>query len=83
MGEQEPDTWQTMFVPRSGWPAEPSLPSETNKSNPLLHNSSDVGFQKPQRDKILECGETVKEEQWKVELQCFMKTDGICSSTAN
>lgn len=70
-----------MFVPRSGWQAEPSLLSETNKSNSLRHSSSDVGFQEPQLGRNLECEETVKEEQWQVELHCFTKTGGICSGT--
>jgi hypothetical protein len=72
-----------MFVPRSSWQAEPSRPSETNKSNSLRHGSSDVGFQEPQLDRTLEREETVKEEQWQVELHCFAKTGGICSGTSN
>ena len=68
-----------MFVPRSGWRAESSLPSETNKSNSLRHDSSEVGFQEPQQDRVLAREEIVKEEQRQVELQCFGKTGGICS----
>jgi hypothetical protein len=71
------------FVPRNGWQAEPSPPSETNKSSSSLHSSSDIGFQEPQLDKILEREEAVKEEQWQVELQGCTKTGGMRSAKSN
>ena len=68
-----------MFVPRKGWQTEPSLPSGTNKNTSVRHGSSDVVFQEPQLEEVLDHDEVLKQEKWQIELQVCGKKGGIRS----